>query len=157
MKIGVIINNLSASQLSFSVIQNIKDIQKEYPEDDYVIFFENISAHVLTATCAVMNTTDIPSFDGVLIATNVETCLTAISSVSPSRKFFYVWDLEWIRQEGKNFQHNIKAYTNKTIKLISRSESHSKAIKNYSNVDPVGVVEDFNLKKMREIIQNEIC
>ena len=77
--------------------------------------------------------------------------------MSNSKKFFYAWDLEWLRHMGKNYEHNIKAYTNRSVPIIARSESHADAIKNYCNREVAGIVEDFNMTQMTEIINNEIC
>ena len=104
-----------------------------------------------------MNTTELPYFDGTLIATSISTCLTAIKSISPSKKIFYVWDLEWMRNTGRNYEHSIQAFIDKSVVLVARSESHAKAIKNYCNKTPSCIAEDFNIEKMMEVINNAVC
>ena len=156
MNIGVVVEDLGASHLSYVLIKSMNRMSEEDSENDYSIFIENITPHVLPPRFAVMNTTELPYFKGALIATNVSTCLTVSLSISNSKKFFYVWDLEWLRHMGKNYEYNIKAYTNKSMSIIARSGSHADAIKNYCNREVAGIVEDFNMTQMMEIINNEI-
>ena len=47
----------------------------------------------------------------------------------------------------------IQAYNNKGVDLIARSEDHAKAIKNYCNRDVCGIVTDFNMDQLMEIIK----
>ena len=106
----------------------------------------------------MMNTTEVWSFQGHLITTSISTTMTAIKSMSPAEKYFYVWDLEWLRDHGKNFEYNIPAFIDEDISLIARSKTHAMAIKNYCNRDVIGIVEDFNLDQLIGAIeQNELC
>ena len=79
--------------------------------------------------------------------------MLSINAIAPSKKFFYVWDLEWARQHGKEFDYIVKAYSNKEVNLIARSDDHAKAIKNYCNRDVCGIVPNFNMDQLMEIIQ----
>ena len=90
-KIGVILEDLGMSQLAYSVIFNINKACEHNSEDDYVIFFNNMVAPVIPPNCAVMNSSEIWSFDGHLIGTSVSTALMALKSINPAKKYFYVW------------------------------------------------------------------
>ena len=137
MKIGISVNDLIPSQLSYYLTKNINEKCSDSVDHDFVIFFENLSGKIIEP---------------------ISTTLTAIKSMSPSEKYFYVWDLEWLRDRGKNFEYNIPAFIDKDIKLIARSETHAKAIKNYCNRDVIGIVEDFNLDQLIGVIkENELC
>ena len=158
MKIGISVNDLIPSQLSYYLTKNINEKCSDSVDHDFVIFFENLSGKITEPNFGMMNTTEIWSFQGHLITTSISTTLTAIKSMSPSEKYFYVWDLEWLRDRGKNFEYNIPAFIDKDIKLIARSETHAKAIKNYCNRDVIGIVEDFNLDQLIGVIkENELC
>ena len=78
-----------------------------------------------------------------------------LKSFSPERKIFYVWDLEWLRQHGKEFENTVKAFTDNSITLIARSKEHALAIENYCNIKIEHVIENFNIKKLIRIIDNE--
>ena len=150
-QIGFLIEATSASQLSFNLIKNINN----YIEDnggDFVVFFEVSTSNILTPNFALMSVNEIWSFEGSLIATNVSTAISMRKCFAPKNKLFYVWDLEWTRQHGKDFEFIVQAFTDPNIKLIARSEEHAKAIKNYCNRDVENIVNDFNLEKIVRII-----
>ena len=125
-QIGIIVDDLSASQLSYYLIKNINEFLED-SLDDFVVFFEN----------SISNT------------------LSMLKSFSPERKIFYVWDLEWLRQHGKEFENTVKAFTDNNVTLVARSKEHALAIENYCNIKIKHIVEDFNIKKLIRIIDNE--
>ena len=96
-----------------------------------------------------MSLNEIWNFNGVLVSTNINTTLALKKCFAPSKKIFYVWDLEWTRPHGHDFLYNIKAFKN--INLIARSDEQAEAIKNYCNIDVSGIVEDFNLQELYKV------
>ena len=155
MKLGIILNDMSANQLAYYVISNINKELKKGGKDDYVLFFENASSVVLPPVCACMNSSEIWNFDGVLISTTVSNTMASIKAVTPKKKYFYVWDLEWSRRNGNDFESLIGAYTHPEISLISRGHDHKKAIENYCNTKVKGTVSNFNIKELMGIINHE--
>jgi len=153
-KVGVVVDDLSASQLSYHVIKNINDHLEE-SDVDFVAFFQNSTSNMLPMHFSSMCINEIWSFDGVAIATSVSTVLSISKTFSPKQKYFYVWDLEWCRTKGREFEYIIQAFNKDDIKLIARSEDYAKAIKNYCNKDVVGIVNNFNIKQLMEVINHE--
>ena len=153
-KVGVVVDDLSASQLSYHIIKNINNHIEE-SDTDFVAFFQNSTANMLTMHFSSMCINEIWSFDGVAIATSVSTVLSISKTFSPKQKYFYVWDLEWCRTKGREFEYIIQAFNKDDIKLIARSKDYAKAIKNYCNKDVVGVVDNFNIKQLMDIINHE--
>ena len=151
MNIGVIINDFSCSQLSFYAVRNINERSNDSPKHDYIGFFENLSSHVIEPAFSIMNMSEIWGFKGILIATSAATALTLIKSVGQCKKYFYVWDLEWLR-DPDNYHTLLAIYRHLDIKLIARSETHAKAIQNFCNREGVGIMDDFNLSDLEEII-----
>lgn len=149
-QIGFLVEDTLASQLSFNLIKNINDYSKD-GSDDFIVFFENATSNVITPNFALMSINEIWNFDGSLFATSVATALSMQKSFAPKRKFFYVWDLEWTRPHGKDFEFVMRAFSDKNIKLIARSDEHAKAIENYCNRDVSDIVSDFNIKKLARI------
>ena len=130
MNIGVIMNDFSCSQLSFYAVRNMNKRSNKSAEHSYVGFFENLSSNVMEPAFCIMNMSEIWGFDGAIIATSASTALTLIKSVGQCKKYFYVWDLEWLR-DPDNYHTFLNIYRNPNIKLIARSETHAKAIKNF--------------------------
>ena len=162
MKIGVVTKNLSASQLSYFVFENLNRCCEGNYEDDYVVFAQSKSVRMKPNNFALMDTGEIWGFDGTLISTCVSTTQEVINSVNPAKKYFYVWDLEWCRthligmQQRRDYFSTVQAFIHPSVNLIARSQSHALAIKNYCNRDVCGIVEDFNMEEMKQVIKNEI-
>ena len=89
-KVGVVVDDLSASQLSYHIIKNINK-QVEESDTDFVAFFQNSTASMLPMHFSSMCINEIWSFDGVAIATSVSTVLSISKTFSPKQKYFYVW------------------------------------------------------------------
>ena len=109
-KIGIIIDDLSASQLSYYVIKNINEYLGS-DDCDFVIFFENSSTSILQPEVGTMNINEIWGFDGILISTSVSTTLSMINTFAKA-KYFYVWDLEWLRGQKRQYKKYSDVYTN---------------------------------------------
>ncbi|MAF25145.1 hypothetical protein CL634_06175 [bacterium] len=151
-KVGFIVDNLSSSQLSYSIISAINKREKKHDED-FVVFFENSSPVVREPLFSIMGLHELWNFYGVGIATSVSTCFSLAKSPAPVKKFFYVWDLEWHRNTSQ-YSYIIDAFLNNNIQLIARSEDHAKAITNYCNRDVCGVLDfNFDINNLMEIIK----
>ena len=59
MKIGLILDDMSANQLSYFAISNINKEVKKTNSNDFVLFFENATPTVVTPMCACMNSSEI--------------------------------------------------------------------------------------------------
>ena len=151
MNIGIVTNDFSCSQLSFYLVRNINLECNSSTENDYMGFFENLSSNVMEPSFCVMNISEIWGFKGILVATSASTALTIIKAVTQSKKYFYVWDLEWLRNPD-NYHTLLTIYRHPEINLIARSETHAKVIENFCNKPVVGIMDDFNLSDLKEII-----
>ena len=155
-QIGFLVNETVSSQKSFNLIKNINEyIEENGNKEDFVVFFENSTSSVLNPKFALMSFNEIWSFHGILIATDASNCMSMQKSFSCSKKFFYVWDLEWMRNHGKEFESTIQAFSNPEVTLLARSKDHAKAIENYCNRKVEHIVNDFNLEKILRIINEQ--
>ncbi len=148
MNIGIILPDMGVSQLAYMAI-NQCNICANITDDSYFIFFEDMQKPCVKPTVACMNVSELHTFEGLLVSTSIETTLTALSCVTNSKKIFYVWDLEWIRNKN-DFLYNMKAFRNEQVELMCRSEQHAKLVHNYSNRKPSLIFNNFNLLALRE-------
>lgn len=146
MKVAVAVCDLAPSQLNFLVIKNGNDWLAENPRDDYLVLYQRLAAACMPMNFASMQIIEGWGLDGVLVATSLSTAENIIKFPSATKKFFYVWDLEWIRQHN-TYRYFQDIYGNKELNLISRSKDHAKAIKHAWNRDSI-IIEDFNLKEI---------
>ena len=116
-KVGVVIDDLSAGQLSYHIIKNINNYVEE-SSTDFVAFFQNSTSNMMPMTFSSMCINEIWNFDGAAIATSVSTALAISKTFSPRRKYFYVWDLEWCRRNGREFEYNVQAFNKQDINLV---------------------------------------
>lgn len=152
-KLSLLLNNTGSSQIAYFAIREINKMAEKRPSVDATIFYENIQRNCLPPNFAIMQIAEAWNQDGSIIATSLSTAHKMMGFMS-QKKFFYVWDLEWIRNGGQSqYEHYFQVYTNDSVGLIARSESHKKCIENAFNREVVGVVPDCNMDKMIEVIQ----
>jgi len=150
-KIAAVLDTLSASQNSFYLIKEFNKLHKNY-EYSPVCFYTNLSATPVKTFFACMNVSYYSHFDGATIATSIETADTILKTKNGSaKKFLYLWDLEWIRKPMDfNYVNSVLSHPN--LAIISRSNSHKQLIENYCNREVAGVVEDWNMEQLEQII-----
>lgn len=100
-----------------------------------------------------MPVSEIYGFDGVLITTDLNTTQKALNAFGWTKILFYIWDLEWLRMPQKRWHDLIGIYGNEKLSLVCRSEEHLKAVRQCWNIEPIGVVEDFDWAVMRNLIR----
>jgi hypothetical protein len=143
--IGLILPNLSASQLAFEVITQANKISFE-GEYECILFPLVITPQCIKPTVAIMNISEIYDFSGILIATNLYSAAQIANLKNAARKIFYVWDLEHLRGHH-NYVENMHIYSDRRLEIMTRSESHAKVIYNYCNRHSK-IVKDCNIKEM---------
>jgi hypothetical protein len=142
MKIGILLDNLMASQKAFSILSN--------PNPAY-LFLKQPSPLCIPSDKPISCWHDIWSFEGAVMATDFESAFF-LSKLPISDRYFYLWDLEWIRNHGsKHYIRNISVLQDKSIKLLSRSESHSRVIENYCGVKPHQIIENFHYEQLQSV------
>jgi hypothetical protein len=149
-KIAAILDTLSASQSSFYLIKEFNKLQGDNQYSP-VCFYNNLSATPVKTHFACMNISYYSHFDGVTITTSIDTANTAIKTNNNSKKFLYLWDMEWLRNP-MDFNYVNSVLSNDDIAIISRSNSHSDLIKNYCNKEVAGVVQDWDMEQLEKIV-----
>ena len=92
MKLGLILEDTSANQISYHAIRNLNFATNNNNDKDFVIFFETATPNVIQPAFAFMNSSEIWNFDGTLISTTAANTMLSINAIAPKKKFFYVWD-----------------------------------------------------------------
>jgi len=149
LKLGLMVNNLGPNQLAYSACRNFNTLQDT--NVDGVLFFVEKQRRCMPTNFAVMQLFEAYEFTGSLIATDINTAGKLIRFPSTDKKFFYVWDLEWIRMGNqKSYEQLRSIYGNPELKLLARSALHAKAISDVWD-KPCEVVEDCNVKELIRI------
>ena len=143
-KIGICSRDFGVTDCNFYAISYGNKVIAE-SDIDVIGFYENLPNPVIPHTFALMNILDIHGFDGLTIATTIDQALALSQVVGKHPKVFYLWDLEFLRPQNRNFIYNLQTYRNPNLKIVCRSEEHAKAFRNYSNRSEDSIIEDFNL------------
>ena len=154
MNLGFLTKNLGSGQLGFFLIKNINDYLDQDRTHDITVFTEEHPMSCSTPSFPVMQSVEAWGQRGVMISTDLSTTCKLIKFPSASKKFFYVWDLEFLRGFAPiNYDLIKKVYLNKDIDLIARCEHHAKVIENNFNRKVTKIVQDFNIAEILEVVQ----
>lgn len=150
-KVGVLFDDLMMSQKTWLFLENANRFVKSV-NNDCVAFIKNMSPPCIKPNFSVMFCHEMWHFDGYLIATDLDSAEQISKIVSPAKKMFYVWDLEWLRRtNNKDYVRNVDIYRNPELKLVVRSESHANELSKYCNRKVDGIINNFNLERLIDI------
>ncbi len=154
-RIGVLLSDLSASHLSWAVINSANKLA-EKGQVDVCLFYEAAlrpCTHVKVASMPVVNAV---GFRGVLVATNLATAMRLSGLPSASRKLYYCWDLDWLRlsPEAKVFEQIMPVYRSAAYELVARTPEHAKLLSQTWNRPVRDVVPDANVEGLLGVGMN---
>lgn len=150
MKIAAIVDDLMISQNSFYLIKNFNELSRSMKNQAYC-FYNNLSSLCIDPLFSVMNVSYLDHFnDGKIICTNLKNLKTIININNKSEKYFYVWDLEWLRG-NYNYMEIVTLMRNDSVSILARSESHAKIIENYCNKPVLSILDDWNYKQLEKL------
>lgn len=139
MQIGIVLPHLGPSQAAYYAVQAIN---KNIDKHEFILFYENIMPVCLKPLCPIMNSTEIWSFNGLLITTNMSSTISALKGINNSKILYYLWDLSFMRGKS-DFITNSGVMNSDKIQLAARSKSHQKVIQNYCNREVNHIFPDF--------------
>ncbi len=149
MKLGIAIGNLGPSQLNYFLVRHANTLLSQRPEMDITAFFESQVSHPLPANFASMPIYEAWGYEGAVVATTFTTAQKLLDCPSPRGRFFYVWDLEWVRPfNRRTYREWAAVYRNESLTLLARSAEHQKVISECWNRPVAGLVDDMNLEQL---------
>lgn len=149
-RIAAVVDNLGPTQSSFYLIKEFNKLVKDV-EYSPVCFYNNLAPPVLKPFFSVMNISYYANYYGVTVANSVETANLMLKTQNSSDKFFYVWDLEWLRNPLV-FTDVVQIMRDENIQLIARSQYHKDLIEKYANREVLGVVDNWNMEQLEELV-----
>jgi hypothetical protein len=151
MNIAAVVKDLSISQNSFYMI---KEFNKLITNTDISVgaFFQRSAIPPVDALFGCKMASFINGYQGVLIATSLELAEMCIKSASKTSKYLYIWDMDWL-ENPVYFDTAMKIMRHKDMKILARSRSHADCIDNFCNRKPIGIVDNWNVEKILEIVK----
>jgi len=150
-KFGIILEQLLPTQLVASAIYNINQIILNTTHISPIIFINDYYRPFITPLCPIMQHQEIWGFDAPVIATNIYTANLLLQAPRPTKKYFYVWNLEWLYQTTQIFSEYEHVYYNTNLHLIARSEEHNNILTNNWQ-QPQCIMRDFDYEQLTTII-----
>lgn len=151
-QLNFLVDDMGASQLSFFLIKELNKLTHERCDVCPIIFYANLTDHcVKPVEFSMMQMVEAFDHAGPTIATSLTTAGCLISMPKPHPKFFYVFDLEWMRLAEMNWVSVCHIMRHSDLILIARSESHKVAIDSCFNVCVPHVIDNWNMEKILEI------
>lgn len=151
--IGFLINQLDASQISYLLTANLNDLLNNTYLYNATVFYQYINKPLIIPQFPKMNYQHAWGYEGILIATNIETAKILSNCLRATKKYFYVFDLEWLYQPKLNFEELKNVYQNPSIELIARNKSHADILTRIWK-KPVTIIEDFNNEQFVKLINS---
>ena len=151
MKTMILLNHLGFGEENYEILSDVNKIASDTIEEVSVAI-NDVSTKVIEVNTAVTNIAEISCFqNGVLIATNLVNAAQILTAHTSSAKLLYLWDLDWMHALF-DYEWMYNVLTNDKLKIIVRSESHRDAVLNLCNKEPIGVIQDFSLEKIWNLL-----
>jgi hypothetical protein len=124
IKLGISLSTVTTSQLMTCIINFVNKCIQADRYIDVAIFYDTIINPSLLPACGLLSQKDMWGFDGIVIATDLNTAQKLIASPCPKARYFYVWDLEWTKMPQFIHKSLMDIYQNNQLPLIARSNYH---------------------------------
>ncbi len=114
-----------------------------------------VNAHCLPVTKCLFSyklSSFLSSYEGVLISTSIKNAAISLKMPTKMDRYLYLWDFNWLNIPT-DYNAMYEVISNDKLKLIARSEEHADMIENFCNKKPVGIVDNWNLEQIREIVE----
>ena len=146
MRGGIAIEGLGFNQLSIDLVGQLNQLNKLDKYHDLIVFYAKHGVVGKPTMFSMMQLDKMWAFSGPVMATNLNTASKLIKCPRPPKKFFYVYDLEWLN-DFYDVDHLASIYCHPSINLIARSQDHYNILKQCWK-EPVTIIEDFNYEEV---------
>jgi len=145
--LAVLLNKIDLSQRAYQTISALNNLVNKRVDICPLIFYQDYGPYPLQPRFSTMQYIESWSFDGDLIATDLNTAKTALECPRASRRLLYMWDLEWIYNKRLSYDILSEIYLSDKIELIVRSKEHYDIVNKYWR-EPQYIIEDFNIEEI---------
>lgn len=130
------------SQFGVCIIDECNKFIEDNRDVNITIFYEDYDKIPIKPEFSIMQNRYAWGFDGTLISTDLHTTETLQHLVGPKKKYFYLWNLEWLYSDNMFNSYSL-LYQDDDIDLIVRSQLHYDIVKNQWK-EPCIIMEDFD-------------
>tara|TARA_B100000131_G_scaffold306494_1_gene333656 strand:+ start:239 stop:685 length:447 start_codon:yes stop_codon:yes gene_type:complete len=148
MNLGVYMETAQMSDDLQGALQAINEGLQARNLSDASIFYDTLGANTLPSKCGWFHSTDLWNFTGSLIATSINTALTASTVINKFKILLY-----YSRQD-KDLMGLMKVAKDPSTKIICREQEDEKELARLTGRKSSGVVNNFNLEEILEVIKS---
>lgn len=139
LKIAYYLKHLSRDQRTLSLPQKS------------TVFIDDQTRFLHNGT--VLPSSELFGYDGNIVATCLDTACTILQSVTICKKMLYMWDLDWVRPNFKDYTWNQNILQNPELIIVTRSEDYARAIEKYCYRK--AFVSAFNEEELKKVFAEE--
>ncbi|MEK6879832.1 MAG: hypothetical protein AABY22_09510 [Nanoarchaeota archaeon] len=151
-KIGLILNNVGASDLNLHLLSCLTRILEKKSGISPIIFYQTPNKPLTVYACAIFSISEAYSYNGTLIATQLDQGKLLGEIFGPTRKILYLHNLDFISYTNFPWESLNLIFGNKEIEIWTRSQLYADILVNNFNVK-VHITE-FN-KLLEDILENK--
>jgi len=153
-QLGILVDDLRLSQSNYHLIHSLNNIISKRKDYDVAVFLRNFAAPPVTPMFGVFQTRESYTYQGVLIATNLDSAKTLIDISACLGKYFYLQNLEWTLY--KKFAHKTLSdiYNNGELELIVRSMPHHNIVRTCWKT-PHKLIKDWDSDSLIQLVETD--
>jgi hypothetical protein len=136
-KLGFYLDYVGNSQIALEVFKGIADYYGNPKNDisgtDLSVFYDELGPPPYLLKSAVYGSHELWDYDGVAVATSLETAQTLLRMMGPKKRVLYLADLFWTRLAQKSYEGLYAILGNPTLELVARTPEIARITENAWN------------------------
>lgn len=155
-KIGWVISAMQPGQLQYDIIRSSNEYLSSNDDVDISLFWIQDGPRVIQPNFACFSLFELYGYPGVAISTSLHCLSRTLDYPGPARAgkvYFYDYNLDYLRlpPQMKQWEQLNSLYNDHKVEIIVRSQDHYNIISSVFK-KPIGIVENCNIEKLKEII-----
>lgn len=135
------LDDTNISDKNYHVMNELNNVVKDGIE--CFLLVDNVSSKVIDSEVAIINSSRVSCvYDGIVIATSVNTAKSLERAAINSVKIFYIYEFDWA-ETVYNYNEIYNLLHSKQLILVCRSETQRNVLKQVFSVDVSYVFPDF--------------
>jgi hypothetical protein len=157
LNLGILITTLYHSQLSHELTTSINSaIRGQKLLDSLTLFSEYKTFVPHMPMCANLHIYDAFGYEGILVSTNVSTTNKMVKMHGNHKKYWYMYNLEWLGKGPFSYESFAQLVTNPSMEIIARNHDHAALIYNSFNKAPKFILPSLNILELITLLsENE--
>ena len=149
--IGVLSDKIQFNQQSIFLVKNFNQLNET---NSCCIFCNEMHSRPVDIHFNIMQQIKSYCFQGSLITDNLLLTQNLNSNICSQKKYYYVWNFDWMHLEQIRFAQLTIPFYNDDIELIARSQSHANLLEKLFK-KPKYIMEDWDWKVLKRIDEDE--